>query len=150
MYQLYCCLTGWVFFFPWALIRGGKYSEEDAKKVMVQILSVVAYCHLQGVVHRDLKPEVIEPNLRCVASVLQIVLLSLLFLFLCSVFFACRIFSSVQRTRLLLWKPLILVSPTMSDLVRGFKCVSFWSLTLGLNRTYRSKPKSSVRFDSST
>lgn len=40
------------------IIRGGKYSEVDAKKVMVQILSVVAYCHLQGVVHRDLKPEV--------------------------------------------------------------------------------------------
>ena len=40
-------------------IRGGKYSEEDAKEVMVQILSVVAFCHLQGVVHRDLKPEVI-------------------------------------------------------------------------------------------
>jgi serine/threonine protein kinase len=39
------------------LQRGGKYSEDDAKKVMVQILSVVAYCHLQGVVHRDLKPE---------------------------------------------------------------------------------------------
>ena len=38
--------------------RGGKYSEEDAKIIMVQILSVVAYCHLQGVVHRDLKPEV--------------------------------------------------------------------------------------------
>ncbi|THG14374.1 hypothetical protein TEA_027790 [Camellia sinensis var. sinensis] len=35
----------------------GKYSEEDAKAVVVQILSVVAYCHLQGVVHRDLKPE---------------------------------------------------------------------------------------------
>ncbi|WZY82186.1 CDPK-related kinase 1-like [Brassica napus] len=39
------------------LQRGGKYTEEDAKQVMVQILSVVAYCHLQGVVHRDLKPE---------------------------------------------------------------------------------------------
>ncbi|CAN7138104.1 unnamed protein product [Brassica rapa subsp. narinosa] len=37
--------------------RGCKYSEDDAKHVMVQILSVVAYCHLQGVVHRDLKPE---------------------------------------------------------------------------------------------
>ncbi|KAJ8449771.1 hypothetical protein Cgig2_001427 [Carnegiea gigantea] len=29
------------------LARGGKYTEEDAKAVMVQILSVVAYCHLQ-------------------------------------------------------------------------------------------------------
>lgn len=38
--------------------RGGKYSEEDAKDVLVQILNVVAFCHLQGVVHRDLKPEV--------------------------------------------------------------------------------------------
>ena len=25
---------------------------------MVQILNVTAFCHLQGVVHRDLKPEV--------------------------------------------------------------------------------------------
>lgn len=40
------------------LCRGGKYSEDDAKAVMVQILNVVAFCHLQGVVHRDLKPEV--------------------------------------------------------------------------------------------
>ncbi|XP_074585440.1 CDPK-related kinase 1-like isoform X1 [Curcuma longa] len=39
------------------LLRGGKYSEEDAKAVIVQILSVVSFCHLQGVVHRDLKPE---------------------------------------------------------------------------------------------
>ncbi|XP_047151913.1 CDPK-related kinase 1-like isoform X2 [Vigna umbellata] len=39
------------------LSRGGKYSEEDARIVMIQILSVVAFCHLQGVVHRDLKPE---------------------------------------------------------------------------------------------
>ncbi|KAJ4716363.1 CDPK-related kinase [Melia azedarach] len=39
------------------LVRGGKFSEDDAKAVLVQILNVVAFCHLQGVVHRDLKPE---------------------------------------------------------------------------------------------
>lgn len=40
------------------LSRGGRYSEEDAKIVVEQILSIVSFCHLQGVVHRDLKPEV--------------------------------------------------------------------------------------------
>lgn len=39
------------------LSRGGKYSEDDAKAVLIQILNVVAFFHLQGVVHRDLKPE---------------------------------------------------------------------------------------------
>ncbi|KAJ8769739.1 hypothetical protein K2173_005945 [Erythroxylum novogranatense] len=39
------------------LARGGRYIEDDAKTIVVQILSVVAFCHLQGVVHRDLKPE---------------------------------------------------------------------------------------------
>ncbi|KAL1161744.1 hypothetical protein V6Z11_A07G156500 [Gossypium hirsutum] len=39
------------------LARGGRYTEEDAKAILVQILSVVSFCHLQGVVHRDLKPE---------------------------------------------------------------------------------------------
>ncbi|XP_077248451.1 CDPK-related kinase 3-like isoform X2 [Tasmannia lanceolata] len=39
------------------LSRGGRYTEEDAKAIIVQTLSVVAFCHLQGVVHRDLKPE---------------------------------------------------------------------------------------------
>ncbi|CAI9101083.1 OLC1v1038329C1 [Oldenlandia corymbosa var. corymbosa] len=39
------------------LSRGGRYTEADAKLIVVQILSVVAFCHLQGVVHRDLKPE---------------------------------------------------------------------------------------------
>lgn len=38
--------------------RGGKYTEDDAKAVLIQILNVVAFCHLHGVVHRDLKPEV--------------------------------------------------------------------------------------------
>jgi serine/threonine protein kinase len=39
------------------LFRGGRYREGDAKLIVEQILSVVAFCHLQGVVHRDLKPE---------------------------------------------------------------------------------------------
>ncbi|XP_057482651.1 CDPK-related kinase 5-like [Actinidia eriantha] len=39
------------------LSRGGKYTEDDAKAVLIQILNVVSFCHLQGVVHRDLKPE---------------------------------------------------------------------------------------------
>ncbi|KAG7011174.1 CDPK-related kinase 5, partial [Cucurbita argyrosperma subsp. argyrosperma] len=39
------------------VMEGGKYTEEDARAVMVQILYVVAFFHLQGVVHRDLKPE---------------------------------------------------------------------------------------------
>ncbi|KAL3580554.1 hypothetical protein D5086_018389 [Populus alba] len=39
------------------LSRGGKYSEDEAKAVMVQILNVIAFCHLQGVVHRDLNLE---------------------------------------------------------------------------------------------
>jgi serine/threonine protein kinase len=39
------------------LSRGVRYTEEDAKVIVLQILSVAAFCHLQGVVHRDLKPE---------------------------------------------------------------------------------------------
>ncbi|GAB2224206.1 hypothetical protein Droror1_Dr00004957 [Drosera rotundifolia] len=39
------------------LSRGGKYSEDDAKAVIVQILNAASFCHFQGVVHRDLKPE---------------------------------------------------------------------------------------------
>jgi serine/threonine protein kinase len=50
------------FFIDWIdlpdLFRGGRYPEEEAKDVIVQILSTVAFFHLQGVVHRDLKPEV--------------------------------------------------------------------------------------------
>ncbi|KAK4347867.1 hypothetical protein RND71_034206 [Anisodus tanguticus] len=39
------------------LSRGGKYTDDDANAVLIQILKVVAFCHLQGVVHRDLKSE---------------------------------------------------------------------------------------------
>ncbi|WZZ27217.1 hypothetical protein YC2023_010618 [Brassica napus] len=40
------------------IVKTFKYTKEDAKTVTIQILNVVAFCHLQGVVHRDLKPEV--------------------------------------------------------------------------------------------
>ena len=40
------------------MCRGGRFSEADAIVVIRQVLSIVAFCHQQGVVHRDLKPEV--------------------------------------------------------------------------------------------
>ncbi|GKE47416.1 CDPK-related kinase 3 isoform X2 [Tanacetum coccineum] len=43
------------------LSRGGRYIEKDAKSIVMQILSVAAFTHLQGVVHRDLKPERAKP-----------------------------------------------------------------------------------------
>ncbi|XP_024968986.1 CDPK-related kinase 4-like [Cynara cardunculus var. scolymus] len=39
------------------LSKGGRYTETDAKSIVMQILSVASFIHLQGVVHRDLKPE---------------------------------------------------------------------------------------------
>ncbi|PWA88770.1 protein kinase-like domain-containing protein [Artemisia annua] len=39
------------------LSRGGRYNENDAKSIVMQILRVASFTHLQGVVHRDLKPE---------------------------------------------------------------------------------------------
>lgn len=53
------CLRYQLLMITFEFFRGGIYSEEDAKVVVVQILSAVAFCHLQGVVHRDLKPEVL-------------------------------------------------------------------------------------------
>ncbi|PIN22526.1 Ca2+/calmodulin-dependent protein kinase, EF-Hand protein superfamily [Handroanthus impetiginosus] len=46
------------------LSKGGRYTEEEAKLIIVQILSVVSFCHLQGVVHRDLKPESLNTSLK--------------------------------------------------------------------------------------
>ena len=31
--------------------------EPIAKKIFVQVLSAISYCHSQGIVHRDLKPD---------------------------------------------------------------------------------------------
>ncbi|KAI7747244.1 hypothetical protein M8C21_004907, partial [Ambrosia artemisiifolia] len=39
------------------LSRGGRYNENDAKSIVIQMLSIASFTHLQGVVHRDLKPE---------------------------------------------------------------------------------------------
>lgn len=39
------------------LLAKGKYSERDASRIMRQILSAVADCHVHGIIHRDLKPE---------------------------------------------------------------------------------------------
>ena len=49
-----------IYSYAFSCLRGGKYPEEDAKAIVVQILNVVSFCHLQGVVHRDLKPEVLS------------------------------------------------------------------------------------------
>lgn len=49
----------WTYYILFLSYKGGRYTVEDAKLIIVQILSVVAFFHLQGVVHHDLKPEVI-------------------------------------------------------------------------------------------
>jgi serine/threonine protein kinase len=35
----------------------GNFSEEDARKIFVQIIEAVNYCHTHNIAHRDLKPE---------------------------------------------------------------------------------------------
>lgn len=39
------------------IIEKKRFHEEEAMKVMEQILSAVVFCHNHGIVHRDLKPE---------------------------------------------------------------------------------------------
>ena len=36
---------------------GEMYTEKDAAKMFIQIMSSIDYCHKNGIVHRDLKPE---------------------------------------------------------------------------------------------
>lgn len=44
---------------PFPVIRkDSRYTEKDAAKVVRQMLKVAAECHLHGLVHRDMKPEV--------------------------------------------------------------------------------------------
>ena len=43
--------------------KGSRYSEKDAAVVVRQMLKVAAECHLRGLVHRDMKPEVCSTTL---------------------------------------------------------------------------------------
>lgn len=40
-----------------AVLQRGSFSEQDAADLLAQILTMVAQCHLKGVIHRDIKPE---------------------------------------------------------------------------------------------
>lgn len=54
------------------LARGGAFKEEDARAIMVQLLSALKYMHAKNIIHRDLKPENIllqhEPVSSCLSS----------------------------------------------------------------------------------
>lgn len=39
------------------LDSNGNFSEEDARKIFIQIMEAVSYCHSHSIAHRDLKPE---------------------------------------------------------------------------------------------
>ena len=39
-----------------SLLRAkGKFTEAEARKIFIQILAAVSYCHRQNIIHRDLK-----------------------------------------------------------------------------------------------
>lgn len=35
----------------------GNFSEEDARRIFIQIMEALSYCHTHQIAHRDLKPE---------------------------------------------------------------------------------------------
>ncbi|CAN0426595.1 unnamed protein product, partial [Laminaria digitata] len=39
------------------IIRRVNYSEADARNIILQVLDALAFLHLRGIVHRDVKPE---------------------------------------------------------------------------------------------
>lgn len=48
---------------PSSIRKDSRYSEKDAAVVVRQMLKVAAECHLHGLVHRDMKPEVCSTTL---------------------------------------------------------------------------------------
>ncbi len=39
------------------IITKGKFSEQDARQIVAQLVSALQYCHARDIVHRDVKPE---------------------------------------------------------------------------------------------
>lgn len=93
--------------------KDSRYTEKDAAVVVRQMLKVAAECHLHGLVHRDMKPEVKY------TTFIIIVMLFVYFLnlVLTCAFLICRTFFSSQPKRTPLWKPPILACQTSSNLV---------------------------------
>lgn len=48
--------------------KNSRYTEKDAAVVVRQMLKVAAECHLRGLVHRDMKPEVWSSSLIYLAN----------------------------------------------------------------------------------
>lgn len=61
LYSLFSSVTSFHFdtssWFP-VIRKDSRYTEKDAAVVVRQMLKVAAECHLHGLVHRDMKPEV--------------------------------------------------------------------------------------------
>ena len=60
------------------LMYAGKQNETEARRIFQQLVSAVAYCHSNGVVHRDLKAEniLLGQGRKCQADRLRILQLS--------------------------------------------------------------------------
>jgi calcium/calmodulin-dependent protein kinase I len=39
------------------IIELGRYSEDDARRILIKVMKAVQYLHRRNIVHRDLKPE---------------------------------------------------------------------------------------------
>lgn len=62
--QLLVLLFTAVVYLGFSVIRkDSRYTEKDAAVVVRQMLKVAAECHLHGLVHRDMKPEVYSSTL---------------------------------------------------------------------------------------
>jgi len=56
-------VLGTYFFYLFFYRKDSRYTEKDAAVVVRQMLKVAAQCHLHGLVHRDMKPEVRSSSL---------------------------------------------------------------------------------------